>query len=98
LEALRALEARRMPDVQRVGVDVVVDALRHADLTVEELAKEGFGDFLLRDRRRGHQDHPLLHVAIAAPADGVTAPSACGAATARCSRTASFRGRLRNVP
>ena len=40
LEPLRALKTRRMTNIQRVCVDIVVDALGGANVAVEELAEE----------------------------------------------------------
>jgi hypothetical protein len=67
LEAVRALEARRMTDVERVRVDVVIDALGDFDIAVEELAEEVFGGFLLEDRRLGLQGTTLLVTGIEMP-------------------------------
>ena len=47
LETRGALEARRVTDVERVCVDVIVDTLNRLDLAVQELAEEVFSDLLL---------------------------------------------------
>ena len=55
LETDRALETRRVPNVERVRVDVIVDALNSLDLAIQELTEESFGKFLLGNWVDTHQ-------------------------------------------
>jgi hypothetical protein len=49
-----------MTDVERVRVDVVVDALGHSNIAVEELAEKCFRDLLLGEGELGLQGIALL--------------------------------------
>lgn len=60
LQAVRALEAGGVPDVEGVRVHVIVDALGDLRVAIQELAEEGFGDFLLENRRLRLQGAALL--------------------------------------
>jgi hypothetical protein len=59
-------------DVERVRVDIIIDALGDFDVAVEELAEEVFGGFLLEYGRLGLQGTSLLVTGMEMPWRGVT--------------------------
>lgn len=96
LQSVRALEARRMADVERVRIDVVIDTLGDFDIAIQELAEEVFGSFLLEDGRLGLQGTALLVTGIEMPWRGVTG-RACGRQSwkqPRCCRYAAIYPKL----
>ena len=57
---MRAFEAGRVSNIQRVRVDIVIDALGDTDIAIEELAEEFLSGLLLEYRRLGLQGTTLL--------------------------------------
>lgn len=94
LQAVRALEAGGVPDVEGIRVHVIVDALGDLRVAIQELAEEGFGDFLLENRRLRLQGAALLVTRWRAFGRSVTSPAAVpGRQGTPCSPRTGWRGR-----